>query len=598
MLKVKNNLFFFILVIVIYLTHNWINFFYNPTNNVDFSKYYDYINYFLGLNVAIDYGQGTLYYYLFTIIFERHLESVNYNNLDLIISASVHELNLILFIVGLIGLYKLLKLHGYQKRVIFLTLILICFFPQTIYLRAVLKAEILAFALFPWCLLFIEFYLKTKKLKYLYQIIPVLILVINSKPSIAAMTVLYLIIFYNKIFKVTDNKQIFFLIAIFILLLFLVQFENYKITNLFPTDRMYEQEFDYKAKPIILIKTNFVELFRNPFFEFDYQENFYSVHANSVINITLLDTFGDYFNQLFDSQVNYFSKNRKQIFVSEGNSIINSERQIKYEGPFSFFLVNKLNHIRKILSIILSIIFYFLLIYISIFKKDLKKYMFAPLIGIFILYLNSLGIPSNNFNPYKGDTFKAFYYSFLLVLAFAFLACEVFKHQKTYINILLTIIFCFSIIFIAGHPKENNQLTSERIVIANEYSVFCKFNNILFLQNNLIKKIHPTGNIENYISDCANYTISKTFFKKNPQQSNSKIKEICFFDDNLLESTSNSKDCRIFWISSAQKINSNINVKPTISIIFILYFVFLMIFNNRNYLISKEFLNNVNKTKI
>ena len=311
MLKIKNKFLLFLLIFIIYSTHNWINFFYNSTNNVDFSKYYDFVNYFLGLDVILDYGQGSLYYYLLSLLLRRHLDLIDLENIDLLITASIHELNLLLFLIGLWGLYKLLETNGYDKKIILLCLILLNFFPQSLYMRAVMKPEILAFAFFPWCLFFIELFLKSKNLKFIYFSFPALIIILNSKASLAAMAALYLLIFYSKILRSINIKQICLLAVIFIFLVFLVQIENYRITQLLPFERVYEEEYDFKAEPSILFRTNLVEVFKNPFFKYDYQDNFYSIHAKSVINLTILDTFGDHFNQLFDSSINYFQKTEK-----------------------------------------------------------------------------------------------------------------------------------------------------------------------------------------------------------------------------------------------------------------------------------------------
>ena len=96
-----------------------------------------------------------------------------------------------------------------------------------------------------------------------------------------------------------------------------------------------------------------------------------------------------------------------------------------------------------------------------------------------------------------------------MIIALAVLVCELFKKNKYLINAITTFIFCIFILFISGHPKANDQLTSERIIITNEYSIFCEINNLLFLENDILKMIHPTGNIENYKSDCKNYSISQ-----------------------------------------------------------------------------------------
>ena len=70
-------------------------------------------------------------------------------------------------------------------------------------------------------------------------------------------------------------------------------------------------------------------------------------------------------------------------------------------------------------------------------------------------------------------------------------------------------------IFISGHPKNNSQFESERLVSANEYSLFCSVNNILFFENNLLKTLHATGNVNEYRSDCKNQSSSKLIFLVN-----------------------------------------------------------------------------------
>lgn len=590
MIKNKNIVLTSILLFIIYLTHNWINFFYNSTNNDDFSKYYDFINYFLGLDVVLDYGQGTLYYFLVSLIIKSHLSLIGMNNIELIVSTSVQELNLFLYLIGVFGLYKLLEEKGFNKKIILLSLIFINFFPQTIYLRAVMKPEILVFAIFPWCLFSIELYIKSKNIKNLYLILPSIILIINSKPSLAAMAIIYLILLYYQVFKILDLKQLTFLTFLFLALVCAIQFENYKITKLLPFDRVYEQEYDNKADFDILIRFNLLEVFKNPDFKYDYQENFYSVHAKSVINITILDTFGDHFNQLFDSQLNYFSRTRKQVFVNNSDTFLNDNRQINYSGPLSSILVNNLDKIRKSISSIFSILFYTILIYFSIKNKSKSKYFLAPFVGIIILYINSLGFPSNNFNPYKGDTFKAFYYSFLLVLALVFLICELFTKNSLLFNAILTLIFSITIIFISGHPKENNQLTSERIIVVNEYSIFCNINNLLFLENNLIKLVHPSGNIENYKSDCENKSTSRLLFNENFYEYEIEKRDLCFHEGQLNKDKSNLKDCRIFWINEAKRLEQS-NKIPILSVL--CFAMFLII----NFLQIDRILKNFKKNR-
>ena len=57
-----------------------------------------------------------------------------------------------------------------------------------------------------------------------------------------------------------------------------------------------------------------------------------------LFNMTLLDTFGDYFNQLFDFNLNNFYKNRKDVFTVQGENLISSNRVVKYSGPYGAVL--------------------------------------------------------------------------------------------------------------------------------------------------------------------------------------------------------------------------------------------------------------------
>ena len=567
---IKNKVLFFLLILVIYITHNWINFYYYAGNNVDFSKYYDFINYFSGFDVEIDYGQGALYYYLISIALKRNLSNLNFGNAESILSSSVHEVNLILYILGLLGLYSLLLLYKYDKKTIYLTLIILNFFPQSIYIRSVMKPEVFSFFLFIWSVYFVEKFLISKNLVDLVKSVPFFVLLVNTKASLAAMAVIYFLFFYSKVITQIKKKNLILIFVFIIFLISLIQFENYSLTGLTPFERVYEEEYDNTANPSIIFRMNILEVLKNPFFKYDYQEQFYSIHAKSVINLTLLDTFGDHFNQLFDFSGNYFSKERKNIFVESSNSFINNNREVRYSGIFSFFVINKLDHIRKIISVILSLFFYFGIFYSSIKLKSQRKFFLAPIIGILVLYINSLGFPSNNFNPYKGDTFKAFYYSYLLIISFSFFVSYFIKNNKKIINYFVLPLFVTTVIFIGGHPKQNSQQMSERIIATNEYSLFCEVNNFLIFENSILKKIHPSGNIEGYKSDCKEYSSSKIIFENTFDDYLSINKPYCFTNDELNVNVSNSNMCRVFWLLESKKINDGKNKIPIIALLYFL----------------------------
>ena len=61
------------------------------------------------------------------------------------------------------------------------------------------------------------------------------------------------------------------------------------VTHFFERD--YDEKYDFVAPFSVIYKFSFNEIFSEPFFDYETQLNKYSTHANSVINITILDTF-------------------------------------------------------------------------------------------------------------------------------------------------------------------------------------------------------------------------------------------------------------------------------------------------------------------
>ena len=108
----------------------------------------------MGLDVVIDYGQGTFYYYLISLFFQRKIVMLDETNIDILLSYSVQQVNLILYLIGILGAFQLLKLKKFEKREILLSLMLLSIFPQSLYMRSVMKPEIVAFALIFWIIFF------------------------------------------------------------------------------------------------------------------------------------------------------------------------------------------------------------------------------------------------------------------------------------------------------------------------------------------------------------------------------------------------------------------------------------------------------------
>ena len=352
-------------------SYTWINSFYISSRNVDYTKYYGYINYFTGIDVDIDYGQGVIYYFLVAKRVLSKVDIVNLSNLEFVLNSAVHEVNFLLFLIGLLGFFLFLNFKKYKTETILASLIILVFFPQTIYLRAVMKPEILAFAFTPWVLLNLERYLSDRKLKNL--------LVCNSffninnqlKGSIAGMILIYLIISFFEVLKKINLKNFIIVLISMLSILSLVQFENYSITGNTIFDRPYDPEYDFKAKPEILLNVDVYEAVKYPFFKLnDYGDTY---HSKSVINPILLDTFGDYFNQLFDSDSQYFLKVRKNVFVNNSEYSFSETRQVNYQGIFSEYLIFHMHHIRKILSLFFNNLLY---LTNSSIVKDKKNQIF------------------------------------------------------------------------------------------------------------------------------------------------------------------------------------------------------------------------------
>ena len=561
-------------------SYTWINSFYISSRNVDYTKYYGYINYFTGIDVDIDYGQGVIYYFLIAKRVLSKVDIVNLSNLEFVLNSAVHEVNFILFLIGLLGFFLFLNFKKYKTETILASLIILVFFPQTIYLRAVMKPEILAFAFTPWVLLNLERYLLDRNLKNLLYAIPFLSLIINSKGSIAGMILVYLIISYFEILKKINLKNFIIVLISMLSILSLVQFENYSITGNTIFDRLYDPEYDFKAKPEILLNVNVFEAVKYPFFKLnDYGDTY---HSKSVINPILLDTFGDYFNQLFDSDSQYFLKVRKNVFVNNSEYSFSETRQLNYQGIFSEYLIFHMHHIRKIVSFIFSMIFYIAIIALAVKDKKNRKYYIAPLLGILVLYLNSLGIPSNNYNPIKGDTFKAFYFSFLLSIPILFLGVKIFKEINSK-KMFILILYLLSIFFIAGHPKENNQLLSEHLIVSNQYSPFCAINNFLIYENALLKSVFKSGNINNLKSDCSEKKLGisenrENYDKKYATECIGSKQEVLVNHGTHRSLIPNSSECRIYVLEQVKNKNNLIIPKIPFISITVMMCCFLFIF--------------------
>ena len=466
------------------------NLFYMTTIGPDFNRYKIYLLYFFGEPTEYIPEQGFIYFLVIAFFcflqiggfdesFTKNISELgNQSNFNInFISDFEHRINLgiqygnfVIFLFGLYGIYKMLQFKKTNHIDIFKILTIITILPLSFQLRLSMKPEILAFALIPFAILNFEKYIKTKSNKYLLGLTIIFPMLFTSKASIFGMVViLFAILAFANRDKINLKNTLFFLVLC-ILLTSLLGFENYKINNFSIFERSElvqyfdQQEYDNKAEPYVFYNINLRDLIRNP------NKNF---HNNSLIGITLLDTSGDYFNEYWNKDYTFFKTNRKD-FITSGQEFSLDRPNNVLTIPIRIFSLDKL---RSIVGVVLSLIFYY-----SLFKSFYKKshnwiYIISPLIGISILIINSLGFPENNFNPETGDTFKAFYYSFFIIISVVFLLNNYAKKNKlTNIKIfIITILFSF----ILGFPKANNTSLDSTLYEINSYAVTCEVNKLV-----------------------------------------------------------------------------------------------------------------------
>ena len=141
----------------------------------------------------------------------------------------------------------------------------------------------------------------------------------------------------------------------------------------------------------------------------------------------LLETFDDYFTIYWNNDTSLFFQDRINIF-----------------HPYS----------RQYFSVLLTITFYFLIFYKSLKSTQNRKFVISPFIGLIIMLFVSLFI---QFDPNTGDMMKNYYYSFLLLISFIFILIELLQRLKDPLNLLFSILFVFSSLFLIGFPKEQTE---------------------------------------------------------------------------------------------------------------------------------------------
>ena len=476
---IKDNLDKALFFITFIFSHSVANLYYDSSSGQDFEKYNRYLKFFNGDLVYTNLEQNPVYFFYVSKIMEMNSKKNIFNSYESLVSFSIQSTNYLIYGIGLVGLYRLLKLYRVEVSNIYLSLALLNFFPPMIGMRVTMKPEILSFSLLIWIIYFIEMNLEYKKQKYLYSSIILFGFVLTLKLSVAAMLSIFLVIVYYKDYIKIDKKT--FLTGLILLstIFSLLQYESYQVNNKFVYEAVHDAKYNNKASPSIIYKINPIKLFKEP-----YEDR----HKDSMISILLLDTFDDYFNLYWNYDKGLLEKNEKVIITSEESDklfeIDSYNKTLNYSGPFNFYT----RFIKQYIAILLTL--FFVLASIRYSGKH-KKFIYSPLIGIVVLIINNvLGFPSNNFDPNRADTFKTFYIAIFLSLSFIFVNIFLLKVLGKYRYIYL-VIFILLMLFIIGLPLANNSDLDSSLSRNNSLSIFCEIN-YPFLNSSLFENENLT----------------------------------------------------------------------------------------------------------
>ncbi len=459
-----------------------INFlFYDTLESPDIYKNIVYLEHFFN-NAVTNKEHGLMYYYLQSLNYSIFYSE--FNNFDLYIHKSIQQVNFYIFLFGLVGYYKLLRLLKFSTNTILATFIFLNFFPPSISMRLVFKPEILAFALLPWIILLFELFIFKKKTVYLYLSIPLIASAVTIKGNVLVIITVYLFFTYLKIVLMIQKKHIILLLSLFFISLTAITLENNTSNGKSILDiqsgSAIESNYNYKASPSVIYKTNMYQLITSPI-----KHN----HADSFVGITLLETTGDYFDLYWDNDATEYLKNRKALITYEQSNEIKAPAYNKSESNIIIFQQRNTDvYLYESLGIFISIILFYNLIRYTIKDSNYRKYLLAIFFGMGVLLFHSItGIPKNNFDPLVGDTFKPLYYSFVFLFSFAFLIALLLK-EKFYRTLYLGL-YCLLIVFILGFPKNDNFVGNVEMAQKIQISQFCFIEKSAYLQNSEFENI-------------------------------------------------------------------------------------------------------------
>ena len=505
--------------------------FFYSTNSPDYSVYSKYFDYFNGDLNFTNREQGLLYFFISYIPISLKSMLVNLINEDLISHSSIQFTNFILYSVGLVGMYRLLRIFNFDKSNIFISFTLINFFPVGLMLRWTFKPEILIFALLPWVLYFLELFLRSNEIKYLYTLTLPLVLIMTSKGPVIAMVGILMIYYFIKCIKKVGFSELLKPFLFFVAIYLLISYENFIANNrLFYDYQDLDQTiFNNPADLNILYNINFYDIFFSPFRHY---------HYDSLPGIILLDTYGDYFFWYFD--------NDKSLF---GINSVNLLEKISFLNQYSTSLYQS-----QLVTLCFSIFTIFLLIFYIIKFKKFRTFLTLPIIGVTVLSMQALGFSSFlidkniNFDKSTSDIFKMFYLGFFIIISFLFLYNLFLENFKTNFKVLIIVFYLICMFVIYGFPIEITEEFKDYLEEKNNVSYLCKFN------SHLLNLSSENCNNENYQICLPNdrYLNNDYILQKIPTTEIEKFvdREIKYSDDLIIRNLETYEEC----IDSVSKI--------------------------------------------
>ena len=289
-------------------------------------------------------------------------------------------------------------------------------------------------ACLPWIIYFLENYRKTKNYKCIIFLIPFLVIAISSKGSVLGAFGIFFTLFYGFYLARNISKKLFLCFFVFLLLTTLIAFEDYESNGYNLLQVEHDSKYNNKAKTSFIYYVDVERLIKSPI-KFN--------HSNSLISLTLLDTFGDYFSLFWEEDSNAFQNFRGDFIKVEVTEFIGFPKINFEDKSITLFIQNETNvYLREFISLTMSLLFYLSLIVFIKKRNAYSKFIFAPIIGILIMILQTVfSFPTPNFDPLVGDSVKPLYYSYFVCLAFIFIFIQILKTNNA-IKFLLIPYFC------------------------------------------------------------------------------------------------------------------------------------------------------------